>query len=148
MDDIRKLSLSILQLNQEFKKAQELRVDMDRITFETLLLIKAKERIRPSAIAKEFDLNPSSITRRLQPLMQEGLVEVTADPNDLRSSLIHLTNKGDNALTQFLERSVEGMTSILADWNEDDIHTIANLLSRLTDTLKDWRHSRMGNDSD
>ncbi|BBH23189.1 hypothetical protein Back11_45340 [Paenibacillus baekrokdamisoli] len=146
-NDIRNIAQSTLQLIQEFKKAQDIRSDLDRVSFEILMLVKMKDRIRPSDLAAELDVNPSSITRRLQPLLQAGLVGILTDPEDLRSSLISLTAQGDEALNRFLERSVDGLGIILKEWGEEDIHVLAQTLGRYAESMKDWRLAYMKKNS-
>ncbi|MCG7407187.1 MarR family transcriptional regulator [Paenibacillus sp. ACRRX] len=138
-DELRKLALGTIRLVQEFKKAQELRTEVDRITFEILMMVKNRGRIRPSDIANELHFNPSSITRRIQALKQSGHISVTSDPADLRSSMISISLTGEEELLKFLDKSAYGLERILEQWDEGDIKQFADLLCRYTDTMKDWR---------
>jgi DNA-binding MarR family transcriptional regulator len=138
-DELRNLAYGVFRLVQEFKLAQEQRKDLDRVTFEILMLIKSREQIRPSDIAHALDLNPSSITRRIPSLQQAGYISVVTDSSDLRSSLIRLTETGEEVLACFLERSVDGLDMILQDWSAEEARELSILLPRLADTLHTWR---------
>ena len=67
-DDLRTLAVGTLRLVKAFKHAQDRRSDLDRVTFEIPLLVQQRGQVRPSDIADELNLNPSSITRRMQGL--------------------------------------------------------------------------------
>ncbi|MCU6796873.1 MarR family winged helix-turn-helix transcriptional regulator [Paenibacillus sp. WQ 127069] len=137
------LAQGTLRLIQEFKNAQNLRTDLDRITFEILMLVKMRGRVRPSDIASELDFNPSSVTRRIQALKQLGQIEINTDPDDLRSSLIGISPAGEAELTRFLEHSVEGLKHILGDWKENEIRVFAEMLGRYSDSMRKWRVSKL-----
>jgi DNA-binding MarR family transcriptional regulator len=146
-EQLRKLTHGTLRLVQEFKKAQDLRTDLDRTTFEILMTLKAREKVRPSDIAIELDFNPSSVTRRIQSLKESGQVAVSTDPTDLRASLISITPEGEEELVRFFDKSVGGLAQILKTWSEDEINNFATMLWHFTDTMKDWRLSHSSSDN-
>lgn len=137
--ELQKLAYGTLKLVKEFKHAQTRRSDMDRVTFEILMLIRQKEQIRLTDIANELEFNPSSVTRRVQSLKKSGHISVVSDPMDLRSSLVRLTEDGEGELMSFFERSVDGLEFILKDWSDDEIKVLADNLLRLVDSMSDWR---------
>ncbi|WP_079912466.1 MarR family winged helix-turn-helix transcriptional regulator [Paenibacillus sp. 32352] len=140
-NELRKLALGTLKLVKEFQHAQDRRSDLDRVTFEILMLVKIREQMRLTDIAKELQMNPSSITRRIQSLKQLNQISVISDPNDLRSSLICLTEIGEEMLKEFFERSVDGLAHILMEWNDDEIRVLADSLTRYADAMETWRTS-------
>ncbi|GEM_PF-6433485 len=138
-EELRKVTYSTFSLNQEFRKIQELRKDYDRTGFDILILIASRKRIRPSDIAAALQLNPSSITRRMQSLLQEGLVSAEIDPSDQRSSLITLTLNGEKALESYFIRSVDANDRLLENWSDEELKVFAAMLSRYSEALKRWR---------
>lgn len=140
-EDLQKLALGTLMLVKEFQYALSQRTDLDRVAFELLMLVKRRGEIRITSIANELEFNPSSITRRVQALKQSGHIAVVADPTDLRSSLIRLTPAGEEALTQFFDRSVAGLAHMLQDWSKEDIRTVAASISRYAGAMSAWRSS-------
>jgi len=145
-DELCKLALGTLALVKEFKHAQERRSDLDRITFEILMLIKSGEQTRLTDIAKELKMNPSSITRRIQNMKQAGQISVISDPMDLRSSIIRLTETGEEVLLQFFKRSVDGLAHILKEWNDDEIRILTDKLTRYADAMGNWRTGSANNE--
>lgn len=139
------IAIGTLSLLKEFQKAQEHRSDMDRMTFEILLFVRSRESARPKALAEELGVNPSSVTRRIQALVKDGWLEAASDQSDGRSSLLRLTERGEAALQAFLERSVTVIRELLADWPEDDLRHLAELLPRYVDRMTERRLDRESN---
>ena len=140
-EELRKVTYSTFSLAQEFRKVQELRKDYDRTSFDILILIASQKRMRPSDIAAALQLNPSSITRRMQLLLQEGLVSAENDPSDQHSSLITLTLTGEKALESYFVRSVDANDRLLENWSDEELKVFAAMLSRYSEALKRWRVS-------
>lgn len=134
-DDLRTLAVGTLRLVKAFKHAQDRRSDLDRVTFEILLLVQQRGQVRPSDIADELNLNPSSITRRMQGLRQAGRISMSPDPADQRASLIGLTKAGEDVLALFLERSVDGLEHMLADWRNEDVRRLGDELLRYAEAM-------------
>ncbi|GBF72364.1 hypothetical protein PA598K_00613 [Paenibacillus sp. 598K] len=138
-EELRKVTYGTFSLTQEFRKIQALRKDYDRTAFDILILISSRKRMRPSDIAAALQLNPSSITRRMQALLQEGLVSAEIDPSDQRSSLIALTQNGEEALERYFVRSVDTNDRLLENWSDEELKAFASMLSRYSEALKGWR---------
>ncbi|MFC4101745.1 MarR family winged helix-turn-helix transcriptional regulator [Paenibacillus xanthanilyticus] len=136
------IAIATLGLIKEFQKAQNLRTDMDRMTFEILLFVKSRESARPKALARELNVNPSSITRRMQSLVKEGWLLAAGDQSDGRSSLLRLTESGDSALQAFLDRSAAVIGELLQDWPKDDLRKFEELLPRYVERMANRRIAR------
>jgi DNA-binding MarR family transcriptional regulator len=68
-------------------------------------LLNALNRPKPPAIgpvAHLLAMDRTTLTAALKPLERDGLVTVTTDPNDRRSRLLHLTDKGRKVLASAL----------------------------------------------
>lgn len=133
--ELQKLAFGTLRLVKEFHHAQSRRADLDRVAFEILMLIRLRKQIRLTDIASELEFNPSSVTRRIQSLKSQGHIAAVPDPKDLRSSLVQLTEAGEEMLLQYLERSAGGLENILHDWSNEEIGTLASLIIRLADSM-------------
>ncbi|UPK44209.1 MarR family winged helix-turn-helix transcriptional regulator [Paenibacillus pabuli] len=138
-DELEKLAYGTLRIVKEFTHAQNLRSDLDRLTFEILLYVKEQGAVRITDIASKLDLNPSSITRRIQGLKQSGHIVAVSDPNDLRSSLVTLSPLGEEELSDFLEVSIDGLAHILRDWNDSEVQRFAKQLLNYADAMRTWR---------
>ena len=93
-----------------------------------------KGQVRPSEIAAELSVHQSSITRQTRALEDAGTVAVTADPADRRSCLISLTDQGRNEVRDLVKTGIDRFATFVADWSEEDFHTLAVLLTRLEES--------------
>ncbi len=75
--------------------------DQQKGRYGVLNIIAAQELMRPTEIADELDMMPSSVSRHLQALLAEGLVAVSGNPDDRRSSLVTSTDTGRAPLERF-----------------------------------------------
>jgi DNA-binding MarR family transcriptional regulator len=91
--------------------------------------------VRPSDLAAQMHLDLSTISRHLQSLQQQGMVQRTSDPDDARAQRISITNKGCEVLSRLLEHRAEAIRDAIAHWTEGDRCTLRQLLRRLADDL-------------
>ena len=104
-----------------------------------LLLSRAgEEGMRRIDIANELNLSPSGITRLLDRLMDQGLVGRGACKEDARVSYAILTEDGQAKLEAARPGHVEDIDNkFAAVLSEEEIQTLAELLSRLSDHQQD-----------
>jgi DNA-binding MarR family transcriptional regulator len=100
-----------------------------------LRLAASGEPLRPSDAADALDVNPSTITRYVRALEEEGCVRVTGDPADRRSCLVAATPKGKALLASHAEAGVEVFASVIRDWSDGDVREFTRLINRLAG---DW----------
>jgi DNA-binding MarR family transcriptional regulator len=102
--------------------------------YEVLLyLAQAKDRKLPmSALAESTMLTRSGITRLVDGLVQAGLIERVACPNDARVSYAQLTDAGHEKLRSAGCTHVASIRRLfLEHFTEPEIELLADLLSRL-----------------
>lgn len=91
--------------------------------------------IRPSDIATALNLHQSQVTRQVQALEQEALVEVTSDPSDRRSWLISLTPAGAAEIDRLNAIGMRRWGRFLADFEPSEVDELARLLTKLHTTI-------------
>ena len=64
---------------------------ISRAQWAVLLRIDRTEGLKQSELAEMLDLQPISLTRLLDRLAENGLIERRADPNDRRANRLYLT---------------------------------------------------------
>jgi DNA-binding MarR family transcriptional regulator len=102
--------------------------------YEVLLyLAQSEERKLPmSALAESTMLTRSGITRLVDGLVQAGLIERVACPNDARVSYAQLTEAGHDKLRSAGCTHVASIRRLfLEHFTETEIELLADLLSRL-----------------
>ena len=96
---------------------------------------------RSSALAAAVCVDPSTVSRQIGDLVDLGLVERRADPNDGRATLLAATAAGQARYRQLHEKRDRAFALMLADWSDQDVITLVDLLRRLNDTVIDSRSS-------
>lgn len=87
------------------------------------------------ALAEEFHLDVSTVSRQAAALEEKQYIERVQDPNDLRSSSLRLTRLGFEKLSQEQAIRVSLYTKLLDGWPIDDTEKLGELLSRLNRTF-------------
>lgn len=99
-------------------------------------LLNALNRPKPPAIgpvAQLLAMDRTTLTAALKPLERDGLVAVTVDPDDRRSRLLHLTDKGQKVLAHAVPVWRELHAAIeerLSDLEPDNLRGALNSLAR------------------
>ncbi|MEX2292307.1 MAG: MarR family winged helix-turn-helix transcriptional regulator [Acidimicrobiales bacterium] len=106
--------------------------------FEVLLrLVRSPgERLRMTDLAAQTTLSASGLTRVVDRLVDEGLVERAACPSDRRGAYAVLTAAGRTRVLTAVPDHLEQITSILAQaLSPHEIETLSALLRRLRDVV-------------
>jgi DNA-binding MarR family transcriptional regulator len=88
--------------------------------------------MRAASLADALQSDPSTVSRQVAPLVQRGLLERRADPDDGRASLLVLTDKGKALMAEHEEVRLARFAEMLSGWTEAEQHHFAELLARFT----------------
>ncbi len=91
--------------------------------------------LRQGALAEQVRADPSTVSRHVAALVQEGLVRRVADESDGRATRLLVTDAGLAALEQLGRDRAAVVQRITADWQPDDLATFTGLLGRFLDDL-------------
>ena len=90
------------------------------------------EGLRPVELSKAVLLTRSGITRLVQGLEREGLVERRDCPDDARGFLVALTPEGVELLVRARQTHLAGVAELFADrYSDDELADLMRLLERL-----------------
>lgn len=103
-------------------------VEVERSGYGILSRIADTGPQRLSALAQTFGLDPSTITRQVQALEQDGLLRRSRDPEDRRASLLALTEAGGAVLTTTRANRLERLREALAHWSHEEWEQFGRLL--------------------
>ncbi len=103
-----------------------------------LRLAAERGPIRPTDIAAELDVNPSSITRQVKALHALGHLAASGDPTDGRAYLVQATDQGRAELRAFDDKGLEVFSAVVDEWSDHDLQLLTTLLDRMIDT---WAHT-------
>jgi MarR family transcriptional regulator, transcriptional regulator for hemolysin len=105
---------------------------MTRAQWAVLFRLDRSEGLKQSELAEILDLQPITLTRLLDRLAQNGLIERRADPNDRRANRLFLTPAARPLLERLSELGTDMMETVLEGLD-------AKALERL---LRDLEHVR------
>lgn len=114
---------------------------MDRSCYVILSLLDGQGPQRLGRVAAEFRLDPSTITRQVQSVVQRGYAEKTPDPSDRRASILSLTPRGREAVRAAREARLEFLDELLADWTAAEREEFLHALKRFNATTGRWLDS-------
>ena len=92
--------------------------------------------VRQSALADLVHADPSTVSRHVASLVDQGLVRRVADETDGRASRLVITDEGHQALQNLCHERETHLTRLTADWDPSDLATFTRLFGRLIDDLE------------
>jgi len=101
-----------------------------------LFYLKCQGPIRQADVAAGSLLDPSTVSRQVRRLVQDGLVERRADPLDGRAVRLAVSEDGEHALSRALVLGRQYVSECVGRWDTADIRTLTALLHRLSDDLE------------
>lgn len=90
---------------------------------------------RIADLAEDLLVDPSVVSRHVSPLEQDGSIQRRQDPADARAALLRLTPTGEEALTAVRQLRRRHLESALADWKEDDVAQLNDVLATVSRLL-------------
>lgn len=142
--DAERLLLEVVQTHRLFRTAGQNRGRNEISgTKVGVLHCLTQQDARLSDIAQQLTVSISVVSRAVESLENDGMVERRSDEADGRAYLISVTDKGINELAQRHRYFSERFAGVLDDWSPQDVeHTISvlqrlnNHLDQLTDVLE------------
>jgi DNA-binding MarR family transcriptional regulator len=110
-------------------------VNVERSAYGIMCKLADNGPQRLGALATAFGLDPSTITRQVQALEEEGLASRQTDPSDRRASLLDLTPTGREVLEQTRSHRRARFFEAMEDWPDSDREEFARLLERFNASL-------------
>jgi len=87
---------------------------MTRAQWAVLLRLERREGLNQSDLAEDLDIQPITLTRLVDRLCLNGLIERRADPNDRRAKLLYLTPAA-RPLIERISEQVEALADQVLD---------------------------------
>jgi DNA-binding MarR family transcriptional regulator len=103
-----------------------------------LVLLFPLERLGPlrqGALADLVHADPSTVSRHVAALIDQGLVHRIADETDGRASRLVVTEAGRAALAQVRAEREAHLARVTAEWPAADLSALTHLFGRLIDDL-------------
>ncbi|RZU33375.1 MarR family winged helix-turn-helix transcriptional regulator [Blastococcus saxobsidens] len=91
--------------------------------------------LRQGALADLVHADPSTVSRHVTLLVEQGLVRRAADESDGRASNLVLTDAGHAQLDRLRVEREAYLRQVTADWTEEELQTFTALFARLLDGI-------------
>jgi DNA-binding MarR family transcriptional regulator len=91
--------------------------------------------LRQGALAEQVRADPSTVSRHVAALVEEGLVRRVADATDGRATRLVVTEAGLLAVEELSRERAAVLEGITAGWSDGDLADFTGLLGRFLDDL-------------
>jgi MarR family transcriptional regulator for hemolysin len=109
---------------------------MTRAKWAVLVRLDRFEGLKQTELAEMLDLQPISLTRLLDGLAENGLIERRADPADRRAKRLFLTPAARPLLDHLSVVAEDLMGSALAGLDDNDQEMLLKLLATVKENLR------------
>jgi MarR family transcriptional regulator for hemolysin len=109
---------------------------ISRAQWVVLMRLDRSEGLKQSELAEILDLQPISLTRLLDRLAGNGLIERRPDPNDRRANRLYLTPAARPLLEQLSALGEDMMTNVLEGISPSAQEALLRDLSLMKDNLR------------
>jgi MarR family transcriptional regulator for hemolysin len=109
---------------------------ISRAQWVVLIRLDRSEGLKQSELAEILDLQPISLTRLLDRLAENGLIERRADPNDRRANRLYLTPAARPLLEQLAKLGNDMMETVLDGLDGNANEQLLRDLALMKDNLR------------
>jgi DNA-binding MarR family transcriptional regulator len=117
-------------------KAQLVAEGRDRAALVLLFPLQKLGPLRQSALAELVHADPSTVSRHVTFLVDQGLVRRVADESDGRASRLVITDAGHTALQGLCAEREDRVAKATAAWDPEELATFTRLFGRLIDDME------------
>jgi MarR family transcriptional regulator for hemolysin len=110
---------------------------MTRAQWQVLSRLERSEGLKQAELAEELDLQPITLTRLVDRLAENGLIERRPDPEDRRAKRLFLTKEARPLMDRLAVLGEEVMGEVLAGLDEGDMKLLLSKLGRAKDNLRE-----------
>ena len=111
-------------------------LDLSDVGAVVLRHVATNGPIRPAGIAERLRMLPSALSRQLNNLEEDGLVERVPSPGDKRGSLVRATRRGRALVRRIEQTEQQLLAEQLHDWSDTDLRRLVGLMDRLVHDLR------------
>ena len=135
----REIAFTIMDVARMMKTYADQRArqfGISRAQWAVLLRIDRTEGLKQSELAEMLDLQPISLTRLLDRLAHNGLIERRPDPNDRRANRLYLRPAAKPLLGRLSELGADMMETVLEGLDAKALDRMLKELGVLKDNLR------------
>jgi MarR family transcriptional regulator for hemolysin len=128
--------MDVARLLKTYADQRARQFGISRAQWAVLVRINRTEGLKQSELAELLDLQPISLTRLLDRLADNGLIERRADPNDRRANRLYLKPAAKPLLGRLSELSADMMETVLEGLDAKSVDRMLKELVMLKNNLR------------
>src|SRR5215471_6060976 len=126
----------VARLLRTFADQQARQFGMTRAQWAVLVRLEYNEGLKQSELAEMLDLQPITLTRLVDRLCANGMVERRPDPNDRRAKRLHLTPLARPLMDRLADMGQDMMKTVLDGFDLATVERMILELAHTKDNLK------------
>jgi len=115
------------RLINQFYEERLSKVNLKSGQFSILRAVNFRKETTNKQLQKILILDQSTLSRNLKPLIRDGFLNVTPDPNDQRSKIISLTTEGKSLYEKALPLWHDAQKALIKKMGKDETAKILSL---------------------
>jgi MarR family transcriptional regulator for hemolysin len=128
--------MDVARLLKTYADQRARQFGISRAQWAVLIRIDRSEGLKQSELADMLDLQPITLTRLLDRLADNGLIERRADPNDRRANRLYLKPAAKPLLDRLAELGADMMETVLDGLSQTSIERTLKELGLVKDNLR------------
>ena len=128
--------MDVARLLKTYADQRARQFGISRAQWAVLMRIDRNEGLKQSELAEMLDLQPITLTRLVDRLCANGMVERRPDPNDRRAKRLYLTPLARPLMDRLAEMGHDMMGTVLDGLDAETIERIIRELSHTKENLK------------
>jgi MarR family transcriptional regulator for hemolysin len=128
--------MDVARLLKTYADQRARQFDISRAQWAVLIRIDRHEGLKQSELADMLDLQPITLTRLLDRLTDNGLIERRADPNDRRANRLYLKPAAKPLLDRLADLGADMMETVLDGLSQTSIERTLKELGLVKDNLR------------
>jgi DNA-binding MarR family transcriptional regulator len=117
------------------ERARAVHEELQPASYLMLSWLADEGPVRASSMVESFNIDKGAVSRQLQHLVDLGLVERAADPDDGRAMLVAASDEAVRRLADVAEHRRKWLDQRLGDWDADELAHFVELLERYNRSL-------------
>ena len=128
--------MDVARLLKTYADQRARQFGISRAQWAVLIRIDRSEGLKQSELADMLDLQPITLTRLLDRLADNGLIERRADPNDRRANRLYLKPAAKPLLDRLADLGSDMMETVLDGLAQTSIERTLKELTMVKDNLR------------
>ena len=127
----------LARLLKTYVDQQARQFGMTRAQWQVLSRLERSEGLKQAELAEMLDLQPITLTRLVDRLCANGLIERRADPDDRRAKRLFLTEEARPLMDRLAVFGEELMGEVLAGIDDNEVQLLLSKLGRAKENLRE-----------